>query len=67
MCAGWWLSMAPEDSFLRRLSPLSELCRHFDKAERFGTFNNKTLGFLLVSSFRCSFHHEVIDNGSLFI
>ncbi|XP_067650146.1 uncharacterized protein [Haliotis asinina] len=44
---GWWLSMKNTDSFIQRLQPLSALTRLFDRSERFGEFNNKTLGFLL--------------------
>ncbi|CAH1790347.1 unnamed protein product [Owenia fusiformis] len=44
---GWWLSMAPSDSFLKRLHPLEKLGNLFDKTERFGSRNDKTLGFLL--------------------
>ncbi|GAB1601046.1 uncharacterized protein LOC115216501, partial [Argonauta hians] len=46
---GWWLSMAPEDTFLNRLRPLDKMLRFFDKSVRFGTFNEKTIGFLLFS------------------
>ncbi|CAI9728168.1 XP_036362369.1uncharacterized protein LOC115216174 [Octopus vulgaris] len=46
---GWWLSMAPEDNFISRLRPLEQLHEFFDKSIRFGTFNKKTLGFLLFS------------------
>ena len=42
--------MKPEDQFLKKLQPLSD---RYKKAlgdkERFGTYNNKTIGFLLVS------------------
>ncbi|XP_076470074.1 uncharacterized protein LOC143300350 [Babylonia areolata] len=44
---GWWLSMKPEDSFLKRLQPLDHLPRLLDRNERFGSFNEETLGFLL--------------------
>ncbi|XP_071112062.1 uncharacterized protein [Haliotis cracherodii] len=44
---GWWLSMENSDSFIQRLQPLSALTRLFDRRERFGEFNDKTLGFLL--------------------
>ena len=48
---GWWLSMKPEDQFLKKLQPLSD--RHTlvrDDDERFGTYNDKTIGFLLVGA-----------------
>lgn len=44
---GWWLSMKMEDSFLNRLQPLENFPKLFEKKERFGTYNEKTLGFLL--------------------
>ncbi|EDV26731.1 uncharacterized protein TRIADDRAFT_55065 [Trichoplax adhaerens] len=46
---GWWLSMKPEDSFLRKLQPLNDLPRLFDKSERFGVWNDKTIGLMLYS------------------
>ena len=47
--AGWWLSMEPEDQFLRKLQPLSDRYDLVqDDRERFGTHNDKTIGFLLV-------------------
>lgn len=44
---GWWLSMKPENSFLKRLQPLDNLPQLLAKSERFGHYNGKTLGFLL--------------------
>ncbi|XP_052797030.1 uncharacterized protein LOC128229234 isoform X2 [Mya arenaria] len=44
---GWWLSMKMEDSFLNRLQPLENFPKLFEKKERFGTYNEHTLGFLL--------------------
>ncbi|KAL3832268.1 hypothetical protein ACJMK2_023928 [Sinanodonta woodiana] len=44
---GWWLSMDMKDSFLNRLQPLEDFPKLFEKKERFGTFNEKSLGFLL--------------------
>ncbi|XP_053373751.1 uncharacterized protein LOC123532094 isoform X2 [Mercenaria mercenaria] len=44
---GWWLSMKMEDSFLNRLQPLENFTKLFEKKERFGTYNESTLGFLL--------------------
>eukprot|EP00794_Sanderia_malayensis_P003397 gene3397-3887_t len=46
---GWWLSMEPKDSFFQRLQPLDEFPRLFSKSERFGKWNNKTLGIILYS------------------
>ena len=47
--SGWWLSMAMKDSFLNKLQSLENFPRLFEKKERFGTYNEKTLGFLLVN------------------
>jgi len=44
---GWYLSMEPGDSFLRRLQPVEALPRLWDPRERFGTKNERTLGILL--------------------
>lgn len=41
--------MSPEDSFVRRLQPLQEIPIIMERNNRFGAFNNKTLGMLLVS------------------
>lgn len=46
---GWYLSLAPTDSFLHKLIPLDDLSKLYDKSQRFGTYNEKTLGFLVVS------------------
>lgn len=47
---GWWLSLKPEDSFYKRLRPLSNVPKLMDKQERFGVFNERTLGFLVYAS-----------------
>ncbi|CAI9728166.1 XP_029641795.1uncharacterized protein LOC115216501 [Octopus vulgaris] len=65
---GWWLSMAPEDTFLNRLRPLDKLLKFFDKSVRFGTFNEKTVGFLLFSDdepeiMRTHLEDRLKDNG----
>lgn len=44
---GWWLSMSMKDSFLNKLQPLENFPKLFEKKERFGSYNDKTLGFLL--------------------
>lgn len=41
--------MESEDSFFQKLQPLEEFPRLFSKAERFGKWNNKTLGIILYS------------------
>ena len=48
--AGWYLSMKPEDNFLRRLHPIKGLPRDFQKSERFANYNERTLGFMLVNN-----------------
>ena len=48
---GWWLSMEPGDQFLKKLQPLSERYSVVrDDDQRFGTYNDKTIGFLLVGA-----------------
>ncbi|XP_071803371.1 uncharacterized protein [Asterias amurensis] len=47
---GWWLSMKPEDSILRRLQPLEDAAKLMQKNERFSPINDKTIGLLLYSS-----------------
>ncbi|XP_070541986.1 uncharacterized protein [Ptychodera flava] len=44
---GWWLSMKPEDAYMRKLTELSALRKIWDKKERFGEYNDKTLGILV--------------------
>lgn len=51
LIAGWWLSMDPHDSFLHKLQPLSEILQKYERKNRFGKWNEKTLGFLLVGLF----------------
>ncbi|XP_071476931.1 uncharacterized protein [Diadema antillarum] len=46
---GWWLSMKPEDSFLRKVQDLEKIARMLTKEERFGTFNDKTFGMITFS------------------
>ncbi|KAK0060197.1 hypothetical protein Bpfe_010384, partial [Biomphalaria pfeifferi] len=46
---GWWLSMEPEDNFLERLQPLEDIPRLLERTERFGIYNEKTLGMQLYS------------------
>ena len=44
--------MQKEDSFLRKLQPLSDLPRLMDKRSRFANYNEKTMGFILVNKFQ---------------
>ncbi|XP_041472796.1 uncharacterized protein LOC121422059 [Lytechinus variegatus] len=48
---GWWLSMKPEDSFLRRMRPLEDGAKLLTKKERFGMFNDKTFGMIIYSDY----------------
>ena len=41
--------MDPKDTFFKRLQPLEDFAKLFEKSERFGTWNSKTLGIVLVS------------------
>ena len=45
---GWYLSMRNEDAFINRMQPLADIERLLQRKERFGTRNEKTLGFLVV-------------------
>lgn len=42
---GWWLSMAPEDTFVRRMRPLKDAARLMHPSERFHPRTERTLGF----------------------
>lgn len=46
---GWWLSLRKEDSFLRRIKSLETASQHYPRSVRFGTANERTLGFTLFS------------------
>ncbi|XP_078376863.1 uncharacterized protein LOC144660159 [Oculina patagonica] len=46
---GWWLSMDPKDTFFKKLQPLEDFAKLFEKSERFGSWNTKTLGIVLFS------------------
>lgn len=47
---GWWLSMAPEDSFLRRVLDLDDAAGYYARSVRFSPRNPATLGFTLFST-----------------
>ncbi len=42
---GWWLSMAPEDTYVKRMRPLKDVARFMHPTERFHPVNAETLGF----------------------
>ncbi|XP_070541944.1 uncharacterized protein [Ptychodera flava] len=44
---GWWLSMKPEDAFLSKLTALDNISKIWDKRNRFGGYNEKTIGILV--------------------
>ncbi|XP_033752157.1 uncharacterized protein LOC117335970 [Pecten maximus] len=46
---GWWLSMKPQDSFLKRIQSIQDLPKLLSKGNRFGERNLTTLGFCLTS------------------
>ncbi len=48
---GWYLSMRPEDTFLKKIQPLRDIRKLWDRKERFGHKNERTLGLLLYSNF----------------
>lgn len=48
---GWWLSMRPEDAFLRRLQPISQIARLADPARAFSPINPATLGFTTFNAY----------------
>ena len=41
--------MDPRDTFFKKLQPLEDFARLFEKSERFGKWNEATLGIILVS------------------
>ncbi|XP_046846665.1 uncharacterized protein LOC124440335 isoform X2 [Xenia sp. Carnegie-2017] len=47
---GWWLSMESQDAFFKRLISIHDFERLYEKSERFGTWNEKTLGIILYSN-----------------
>ena len=47
--------MDPHDSFFKRLQPLDNYAKLFSKNERFGTWNPKTIGIMLVQEIYFSF------------
>lgn len=47
---GWWLSLDPEDAFLRRVLDLDHAAEYYTRSVRFHPENPKTLGFTLFSS-----------------
>ncbi|XP_069109430.1 uncharacterized protein [Argopecten irradians] len=46
---GWWLSMKPEDAFIRRMKDLDQLPITLSNENRFGRRSDKTLGIQVYS------------------
>jgi len=46
---GWWLSMESKDTFFKKLQPLDDYANLFSKKQRFGSWNDHTLGIMLYS------------------
>ncbi|XP_038077329.1 uncharacterized protein LOC119745177 [Patiria miniata] len=47
---GWYLSMKPDDSFLKRLQPFEQLPKLWDPNKRFSPKDENTLGILLYAN-----------------
>ncbi|MGM0384653.1 MAG: patatin-like phospholipase family protein [Actinomycetota bacterium] len=60
---GWWLSMDPEDSFLRRILDLDHAASYYARSVRFSPRNPKTLGFTLFSADEADFTHTWVRPG----
>ncbi|KAH9505197.1 hypothetical protein Btru_058930 [Bulinus truncatus] len=54
---GWYLSLSPENSFLQKMTPLSDLPNILLK--RFDEVNDKTLGFLLYNDTDMNIVHNI--------
>ncbi|KAK2147793.1 hypothetical protein LSH36_535g01018 [Paralvinella palmiformis] len=48
---GWWLSLKPNDSFLVKLHPFSELGKSLDIDNRFGGYSDRTIGCLVYADY----------------
>ena len=60
--------MEKDDSFLKKLQPLSDLPRLMDKRSRFATYNEKTMGFVLVRILKgCYTASNCWSNGNLIL
>ena len=51
--------MKMKDSFLNRLQPLEDFPKLFENKERFGDYNENTLGFLLVSKQKYTYVKQI--------
>ncbi|XP_071802334.1 uncharacterized protein [Asterias amurensis] len=59
---GWYLSMDPKDSYFARFGDLTNASKKWDKSERFGELNDKTLGILLFSTSEQDTMKTVLDD-----
>lgn len=60
---GWWLSMDPEDSYLRRILDLDHAASYYSRSVRFSPPNPKSLGFTLFSSDEADFTNTWVRPG----
>ncbi|KAJ8313899.1 hypothetical protein KUTeg_008460 [Tegillarca granosa] len=58
---GWWLSLKPGESFIEKLQPLDALPALLEKENRFGTYNEKTIGFLLYADSERDIYRSVLE------
>ena len=49
--------MNQDDTFFKRLQPLENIAKIMQKSERFGVWNHKTIGAMLVSVKAVEGHH----------
>jgi predicted acylesterase/phospholipase RssA len=61
---GWWLSLRPEDTFLRRLQPFSQAEELADPAKAFAPASPATLGFTTFSADERDITAEWITKGA---
>lgn len=56
---GWWLSMNPDDSFLKKLQPLQKVSELYDK--RFEHKNSKTVGMVVFDEDQSIINREDLE------
>ncbi|XP_071790966.1 uncharacterized protein [Asterias amurensis] len=61
---GWYLSMRPENTFLKKIQPLRDIRKLWDRKERFGHKNERTLGMLLYSNFEPEVMKDALNDRS---
>ncbi len=60
---GWWLSLDPDDAFLRRILDLDHAAEYYSRSVRFHPENPKTLAFTLFSSDEADVTREWVRPG----